>query len=539
MKLNKILLQSFFLLTLFSHNAYSQQCSGLQIEMGCKDARAGYGEKSTYSCVCPSLTESPNQQNVGGNEFDNSQQAPFEDCHSRSYADWDANSPNGKYCRSILSPSYAGPKAESTNQDSKSLPKTLGSGEINERGFADAEAENIVRACKEQFEEAATACGFAGFEMQMAMMGVQGLAQGIASGSGSMRTKCEAAKKISEVSAAVNGGLGAWCMTSATQCTNECKEISAKYIKQRTDATNEMRGISNIYNNGGREENGSYFVKEYDAEKRKQKIAEAVINKTAPMETQCRMLRTKSAPMLIQAVANAGATLATGSCSQYADSSTGSLSEFCARSENKNTSVCLAAASCADPIKARQDPLCLGGGTAGAGGTLGGVAGNGGINKAGIGAGGNPLDDLKKPFGKVGADGPGTQTRNEGIGGGSSGGPQAGNAAGLNPEENGGAAPEYNTNVDQGYQRSKGGLGEGGGSMFGASRGGYLGNGGAEKKPGFDLSKYMPWMNKKGGPDRQIAEIDKLKADGVTGAGGPSIWEKVSNRMRAIRPRLE
>lgn len=415
-----------------------------------------------------------------------------------------------------------------------------------------AEAEKLVSECKMAADKAAGWCALNSPQIQ-SLLDFANMLGSIGSNKNS-QSMCERAKMLSTVSAGVNSGIAAMCEQAAGGAHvagygySGCTGICEKFIKDNEgdiEVNNQMMEslgaeIVRVVEASPKGEEDEGALKLYDQWEKydtKVEVGSAAVTEAKRYYGICYQYRTSSIPTIAKAAIQAANVAASPSCDQYQMS--GSLSEFCARAENRGTSVCLAAASCADPVKARQDPLCLGGGTAGVAGGLGGPAGMGGINKAGVAGGGNPLDELKKLNTKVGADGPGTQTRNEGIGGGSSGGPQAGNSGGLNPEEGGGSAPEYNTNVDQGYQRSKGGIGDGGGSMFASRGGGYLGNGGPDKKPGFDLSKYMPWMNKKSGPDRQIAEINKLKADGVTGAAGPSIWEKVSNRMRAIRPRLE
>lgn len=415
-----------------------------------------------------------------------------------------------------------------------------------------AEVETELSECRMAAEKAAGWCALNSPQVQ-ALLDF-GTLMGTATGGRNQKSVCERAKIVAGASAGVNGGIAAACEQAAGSAHvggvgySGCTGICEKMIKEKET---EIEGSSALLDDladridaiAGDSEEKDQLYDRYIEHEHLMDVGAKVATEAKRYYGQCFQYRVTSIAPMLKAAALATKAASDPSCDQYDASN--SISEFCSRSENRGTSVCLAAASCSDPIRARQDPLCNGGGGVnGPGGTLGGGIGGGigGINKAALpGAGGaNPLDDFKKLDGKVGADGAGTRTQNEGIAGGGGGGPQSAGASNINPEDGGGAPADYKTDIEQGYQRSKGG-GEGS-SMF-ASRGGgggYLDNPDRNGKPGgFDLTKYMPWMKKKGGPDRQIAEINKLKADGVTGANGPSIWDKVSNRMRAIRGRLE
>jgi hypothetical protein len=401
--------------------------------------------------------------------------------------------------------------------------------------------------CEKYRATAAANCNIVSPQM-MAMLGVAANIGGMAASSSSVKSKCEAAAAINTLSLGANGTLGAVCLSSASTCTSSSASYpeSCRNMDDRSaERMEELKGwiVVNCHTLSSEEASGAsgeslraILAKKdkcLDAEG-KLKIETAVNEKARKLAADCAGYETNSYQYIMQSLASAAAVAQSATCIKAASDAADLPNKYatgqaCDDPLRRQTPDCI----CKDPIQLQQNSLC-------AGYQPGSTGGIGGLPTAGVGgkAGANPLDDLKKPFGKVGADGAGTQTRNEGMGGAAGGGPQALNAGGINPEDGGGAAPEYKTDIDQGYQRSRGG-GEGG-SMFGGSRGGsYLNGGGAEKKPGFDLSKYMPWMKKKEGPERQIAEVNKLKADGVTGANGPSIWEKVSNRMRAIRGRLE
>ncbi len=407
-----------------------------------------------------------------------------------------------------------------------------------------AEVEKELTDCRLAADKAAGWCALNSPQVQ-ALLDF-GTLMGSATAGRNQKSICERAKTVSSISAGVNGGIAAACEQAAggahigsvgyTGCTSICEKL----VK---DKESEMNGNTALLDDladridaieGDTKEKDDLYSR-YIEHEHLLEVNNRVATEAKRYYGQCFQYRTTSIAPMLKAAALATKAATDPSCDQYEVSN--DLNSFCSKAENKGSNVCLAAASCSDPIRARQDPLCNGGGgSGGPGGTgIGGIGG--GINKPALGGGKNPLDDFKKLDGKVGADGQGTRTQNEGIAGGGGGGPTSPNANNLNPEEGGGQAPDYKTEIEQGYQRSRG-MGEG--SMFaGRSGGGYLEqNGAGGKRPGLDLTKYMPWM-KKAGPDRQIAEINKLKADGVTGANGPSIWDKVSNRMRALRGRLE
>lgn len=424
--------------------------------------------------------------------------------------------------------------------------------DLNSSANIQSKVDENLKKCVELNKDAIDYCNIIPPEM-MAMLGVAANVGSAAASSTSVKSKCEAAQYVSSLGTGLNGGLAATCLLNANLCTSLGTIDSCGFVEKR--AGDQAKADDVAY-----KENCPAVVAEYNSlfemnedvaqakwkngvegkykncrslqVSRNQNLATS--KRARELAAECAGQKKNGYQYLAQAAATSLAVAQSTQCVNSAkdiDKLSGKYAtgNSCDDPLKRQTPDCI----CKDPVQLQQNSLCINyrPGGSNPGGGYPPIAG------AGAGAPGvNPLDDLKKPFGKVGGDGTGAQTRNEGMGGGSSGGPQAGNSGGLNPEENGGAAPEYNTNVDQGYQRSKGGLGEG--SMFGSSKGGYGGAAGAEKKPGFDLSKYMPWA-KKAGPDRQIAEINKLKAEGVTGANGPSIWEKVSNRMRAIRGRLE
>lgn len=257
----------------------------------------------------------------------------------------------------------------------------------------------------------------------------------------------------------------------------------------------------------------------------------------------CKKTYFKSAPSLMQAAVNAVNFAAANSC---ANQSSGlDIAAFCAKAENKSNPSCGGAIDCktasgamsrdcicADPKKAKTNPLCKdyrppgpGGGTntAGRGGN-----GTGSDALAGLGDGGM-IGDVNGGNGEIASKSGEVQ---QGGGGGPGGG---GAGGGINPDEKGGEAKDYKTEVNEGY--IKGGKGGGDVPMYG-SFGGSGGSGGRGESdlPKFDLSKYLPGQKKE---QLRMMATQGLKAEGVTAASGPSIWEKVSNRMKAIRPNLK
>lgn len=116
------------------------------------------------------------------------------------------------------------------------------------------------------------------------------------------------------------------------------------------------------------------------------------------------------------------------------------------------------------------------------------------------------------------------------------GGPSSGSSGSLGRGRQGRYVGPYKTDILQGTVSNKGGLTFG---SRGAKAGAFkFGNGDKKdkKKNGLDLKKFMPKVNPLGG-NRGLAGAGVK--DGVTGAMGPSIWEKVSRRYKKVQPFLE
>lgn len=417
----------------------------------------------------------------------------------------------------------------------------------------ESEVESILSSCVAMEQNAKSKCTLITPE-QMALLGVAANIGGAVASGSSVKAKCEAAEMVNTLSTGANGAIGGICMSIAKSCssdtnTGSCGNVAdvadkakkaakkrmdtycAAFTKMKYSNENEQEALGNMV--GCEEAEGEY------------KTQTALYKEAAKHAGKCLEYEQVSYRYLMQAAQTAIAVAASAQCVKSAGERANAMNRLigngsCADDPLKRqTPECV----CQDPTQRATNSLCAGylpnGGLPGAG-AGGGLAG---INNKGTDAlGSDPaLEELKRLGNNFKGAGPGSQNigKNEGVSaGGGSGGPQAGQSGGLNPEGGGGEAPDLKTDIDQGYQRTRGGGGDG---MFASRGGGGYGSGGDgdRKKSGFDLSQFLPWNKKKpSGPDRQISTAG-LKAEGVTAATGPSIWEKVSNRIRVIRGRLE
>jgi hypothetical protein len=183
-----------------------------------------------------------------------------------------------------------------------------------------------------------------------------------------------------------------------------------------------------------------------------------------------------------------------------------------------SSSVCLCQAN-------PNNPIC--GALNNAGSNTGGVASTGGtthpfVPGSGLGAGGIPV--------VVPSPGQG-QTGTNSVAGGGGGGLPGGGSGGSSGSGSGDAAPSNGVDKNVITGQSNGGGGGGtGGALSAAAAGGARAPAGAagEKDPNF---KGM-FPNKKDYANRGLAGMTVQAVDGITGPLGPSLFEKVTNRMQ-------
>ena len=125
--------------------------------------------------------------------------------------------------------------------------------------------------------------------------------------------------------------------------------------------------------------------------------------------------------------------------------------------------------------------------------------------------------------------GQGGTTPEAGGGGGGGGGPTGGGRLGNgNPDPTGVAPSNVDKSVITGQAGGSGGGAPGGGGGGVGALSGHTGSGGGVGA--FDIGKFLP--AKKDYKNRGLASVGFQAKDGITGAMGPSIWEKVANQYQ-------
>ncbi len=380
-------------------------------------------------------------------------------------------------------------------------------------GKADGNCAQDGDPCCDSFNNAKMACklGMGDGDQAMIMQGLQQGAGAATMGAGA-KSQCDTAAKASELLGAINGAQGAACTTAEVMCVNACDETLGKVGSKGTAPDTNKAKIANAY------------------------------------KSKCHAYRADIARMATQVIQSFGAMKGAMACSEALKQvpvavpapTTPHLvmpnpivgNTDCSNPAMASTSQCLCVAN-------PSSPLC--GGTPG-----GGTGGPGGLSKnnspggtSGKYGGTSALTDGSMPPG--GPTGPGGPSNNkpgseipQGGGGGFGGDLKGGGAAAAAASDDPGAAGAQGLKTDIiGGVTGAGGsysYGRGGGTPAGDAQSKYL----KALRDKFNLSKFLPGK----GAQRGLAGMAGQNKDGITGAMGPSIWQKVSNQYDQQKPSL-
>ena len=317
--------------------------------------------------------------------------------------------------------------------------------------------------------------------------------------------QCATQAKIAELMAGVNAIKAAACATAQHLCSDTCSSASAKVQTQ----------IDNLPS-GSPPSTITPLRTQIVADDRHGKLCSSYSINTMMAAMQAMQFGSS----YLQDNACAAATAATPSLLDPNAGQSLVSSTDCSDPTVAQTNVsCICAANPTNAICGNQS-TALGGGT-------------GALGASGPGSAPRPTDVSTASDGIV-PTGLGSPTPETGVaaasGNGSGGGLAGGNPAGAAAGGDGAAGEGP---VDKSSVITGAGSGGGGGGL--GAPGNPAGAGNANGAGGFldkfNLSKFLP--SKKDAKFRGLAGMQGKAVDGITGAMGPSIWEKVTNQYQA------
>lgn len=398
--------------------------------------------------------------------------------------------------------------------------------------FGNPQDANLVSECERAEKKARAACatmslvgmdpGTGMFVEQMLMQGLQMSLQMKAQGSAE---QCKSAAKLNQMMDLITKAKMGACMLTMNSCNKKCERATETYrTLERQAGGNAAPAVPPAVPDQatGNALHADYTRPSYKAKDKCESYQ--MYAQQMMMQQVAQMVSGGNAIKCKDNLATAPTTPMPGtSATPFAIPTPGPGD--CA--DPKTASLNLACICQNDPTNKMCNPNGPGNVFGGGGSTVGGGPGTptGGVGGLGdLGSDGDIVESGPGVKGERGGRDPGD------AGGGGLGGGGGGGLAGFGDDGGAGGPSGIDKNVITGQS---GGSGSGSGGGFAATSGGGgggskgSGGGGDGGGGGFNLSKFLPNAMK-----RSPAGNDLLAKDGVTGAMGPSIWEKVTNQYQ-------
>ncbi len=408
---------------------------------------------------------------------------------STAHAEYEcATNPNAEGCNPTAQPVQA---TENIDGEIVSETEELVDGKVTKRTVTRSKgAAEPPQSCSEPAEKAKSLCTLGDSSMsgqvQMAVRNATQMMQ-----SGGTEAACKAAKYVQAISGIANAAHAGLCQAELSKCVSACGTAEGELEPQSKNVNDPNHSI-----------------------------AKKQLPPTRAAIKMCKSLQVNVVASGMSALGNVMGFAMSQKCQSSVTTGSGGMPPTamdCSNPAMASMPSCVCAANPADPVCTASN----------------GGLGDGGFSSVGNGSG--AVDGGKDPemFGfddelpQLAASGAGAGAGAQGSSGGGGGMNGGGGAGALPPEEMGGGSGggPYNTDVMGGLT----GGGGAGGSSFGrggsgeSSSGGGLLDGLAAK---FNLKGFLP--SKADFKNRGLAS--GMKADGITGPNGPSLFEKVSSR---------